>query len=392
MSQNLLNDFIKKSIIINDDIDELIYFEYNHNKSKYSTDSLSFTILLTWACNLRCIYCYEGAGEIRNKSLTREESLSIVKYIKNQIQSVSPKTISIVLFGGEPLLNLNAAEIILHEILLYCKSQNVLLYTSIITNGVLLDKQKIEFLKKYNCQYVQITLDGVKEIHDKRRVSKDGSSSFEKIIHTLKALANSSDFIKPLIRINIDKNNISSTKNLLEYLSKEGLNKCGIDFGIVHSGTEACAAYAGTCFTENEMGDILSSMWSLAEHYGFNISPKPIRKYIYCGMNKENSYTIAPTLDVYKCWEHVGEQKHIIGHIKPDGSMNYNSYNLANWMAINPLFVKECRECIYLPVCGGGCAARSYDRNGTYHGTGCFKVKGVVEKELLESLRAKKMI
>lgn len=299
LPQDIVNDFIAKSVIIADDIDELMYVEYYHNKLKFSTDSLSFTILLTWACNLRCVYCYEGAGDIRNKSLNKEESISIINYIKKNINIVRPRSVSIMLFGGEPLLNLRAAEIILHELALCCESHNAQLYTGIITNGVLLDERKVEFLKKYNCQYVQITLDGVKEIHDKRRVSKDGSSSFDKIIHTLKSLIREDDFVRPLIRINIDKNNINSTKDLLGYLAEEGLNKCGIDFGIVHSGTEACAAYASACFAENEIGEVLSSLWKLAKFYGFNIFPRPIRKFLYCGLNKENSYTIAPTLDVY---------------------------------------------------------------------------------------------
>lgn len=392
LSPDVINQFKEKSIIIEDDIDEALYVEYFHNKMKFNSDSLSFTILLTWACNLRCVYCYEGAGDIRNKSLNEEESGSIVKYIKKHIDMVRPHNVSIMLFGGEPLLNLRAGEIILEEIADYCKEKNVSLNTSIITNGVLLDNEKVEFLKKYNCKYVQITLDGVKEIHDKRRVSKDGSSSFDKIVDILKLLNNRTDFVKPLIRVNIDKNNINSTEELLSYLATEGLNTCGLDFGIVHGGTEACSAYSGSCFVEEELGELLSSLWELARKYGFNINPRPMRKFIYCGLNKENAYTIAPTLDVYKCWEQVGEEKHKIGNIEHNGNLKENLYSLIDWMSINPVEVAECKECVYLPACGGGCAARAYDRNGSYHGTGCFKVKGVVEKELLESLRGRKII
>lgn len=392
LSSDVIERFKEKSIIVDDSIDEALYIEYFHNKEKFNSNTLTFTILLTWACNLRCVYCYEGAGEIRSKSLNAEESDSIVKYIKKLTNKVRPHNVSIMLFGGEPLLNIKVGEIILKEIDSYCKERNVVLNTSIITNGVLLDEEKVTFLKKYNCKYVQITLDGIKEIHNKRRVSKDGSSSFDKIVDTLKMLNTRTDFIKPLIRINIDKNNINSTEELLSYLASEGLNTCGIDFGIVHGGTEACSAYSGSCFVEEELGNLLGSLWAMARKYGFNINPRPMRKFLYCGLNKENSYTIAPTLDVYKCWEQVGEEKHKIGRIDSNGDLEENLYNLIDWMSINPVEVPECKECIYLPACGGGCAARAYDRNGSYHGTGCFKVKGVVEKELLESLRARKII
>lgn len=392
LSLDVIKQFKEKSIIVEDHVDETLYIEYFHNKTKFNSDVLSFTILLTWACNLRCVYCYEGAGEIRNKFLNMEESASIVKFIKKRIDIVRPHNVSIMLFGGEPLLNLKAGKVILEEIDNYCKERQVVLNTSIITNGVLIDEEKVEFLKKYNCQYIQITLDGVKEIHDTRRVSKDGSSSFDKIIHTLKMMNARTDFVKPLIRVNIDKNNINSTEDLLSFLAAEGLNACGIDFGIVHGGTEACSAYSSSCFVEEELGDLLSSLWKLAKKYGFNINPRPMRKFVYCGLNKENAYTIAPTLDVYKCWEQVGEEKFKIGRIDNDGGLKEDLYNLVDWMSINPVEVPECRECVYLPACGGGCAARAYDRTGSFHDVGCFKIKGVVEKELLESLRARKVI
>lgn len=392
LGEEMRNIFKDKSIIIDDEVDENYYIEYFHNKAKFNTDTLSFTILLTWACNLRCVYCYEGAGEIRNKSLNSEECQSIITYIKKQIDSTRPRNVSIMLFGGEPLMNMTAADIILSQVDQYCTENNIRLYTSIITNGVLFDEDKIKFLKRYRCRYVQITLDGVKEIHDKRRISKDGNSSFDKVISTLKMLNQRTDFIKPLIRINVDKNNIGSTEVLLQYLKDEGLNTCGIDFGIVRSGTEACAGYASSCFIEAELGKVLEKLWGLAHNAGFKIKPRPMRKFLYCGLNKENSYTIAPTLDVYKCWEQVGEEKHKVGHINKDGSFNENTYRIIDWMSINPNMVKECKECVYLPACGGGCAAQAYNQAQTYHNKGCFRVKGVLEKELIYNLREKGVI
>lgn len=49
----------------------------------------------------------------------------------------------------------------------------------------------------------------------------------------------------------------------------------------------------------------------------------------------------------------------------------------------------ECRECVYLPVCGGGCGSVSYNQSKTYHAPGCFKTKGVVEKQILHFVNEK---
>lgn len=45
--------------------------------------------------------------------------------------------------------------------------------------------------------------------------------------------------------------------------------------------------------------------------------------------------------------------------------------------------------CVYLPVCGGGCGSVSYNQSKTYHAPGCFKTKGVVEKQILHFVNEK---
>lgn len=60
-----------------------------------------------------------------------------------------------------------------------------------------------------------------------------------------------------------------------------------------------------------------------------------------------------------------------------------------DWMTRDPLENHECRECVYLPVCGGGCGSVSYNQSKTYHAPGCFKTKGVVEKQILHFVNEK---
>lgn len=392
MPQEEIKMLKEKNIIINDDTDESRYIEYFHNLSKFDTSHLSFTILLTWACNLRCIYCYEGAGELHDIALDADDCKAILAFMKKQIICVRPRQVSFMLFGGEPLMNIKAAEQILTEMDRFCGEQELVYQTGIITNGTLLSEEIVQFLIKFHCNYIQITLDGIKGIHDKRRVSKDGSSSFDKIIHALELLKAQSDCIKPVLRINVDKDNVNAIAALLAELKRRNFTKLQLDFGIVHNGTKACFAYADRCFREEELGERLNTLWQMVRKYGFPISPRPFSKFLYCGLNREQAYTIAPNLDVYKCWEQVGDEQHKIGTIRHDGAFTENMKQLADWMSINPTKIEACKKCAYLPVCGGGCAARAYERYGTYHAPGCFQVKGVIEKEILDYLRQKKMI
>jgi uncharacterized protein len=379
-------DFKNKSMIIDDNIDELSILEYQHNKSKFNTESLGATILLTFKCNLNCIYCYEGAGKVNNETLSIEGAKKIINFLQLRATKNNSKRIDITLFGGEPLINFDVGKYILEEMYKYCFHTNKYLSCGIVTNGTLLKNEHINELKKYNCNYIQITLDGAKNVHNTRRLYKDGSGSFDKIIDSLKLLKNRRDFINPVIRVNIDKTNIESTYDLLKYLKEENLNCHRLDFGIVHGNTEACSNFSTNCYVEDDLADILESLWNHAEECGFKINQRPRRTDVFCGMCKESSFTITPNCDLYKCWNHAGIEKHRIGSLNKDGVPFDVQKAYYDWMNKSPYKDTECLKCIYLPSCGGGCSSISYNKNKSYQGEGCFKTKGVVEKQVLRFL------
>ena len=95
----------------------------------------------------------------------------------------------------------------LKEIKELCEDAGKHFCTSIVTNGSLINPQVMQWLNELNCEFLQITLDGTREIHNQRRVKKDGSGTFDEVITGIK-IALSSKTIVPLIRINIDKSNL----------------------------------------------------------------------------------------------------------------------------------------------------------------------------------------
>lgn len=157
----LKQQFIQKKIIIEDDVQEEKIIDYFHNKTKYGNSSLTYTILLTWACNLKCIYCYEGAGSEKSYSMNMDIANKIIRHIVKETLARGSKNLGIVLFGGEPLINYKIGEYILHALSEHCKENGINFYTSIVTNGTLLTNEIIESLLKYNCKYIQITVDMV---------------------------------------------------------------------------------------------------------------------------------------------------------------------------------------------------------------------------------------
>lgn len=389
LSNNIKSLMVEKKIIIDDYIDENRIFELYHNKAKFGNSNLTYTLLLTWACNLRCVYCFEGGGEEKSNSMKQETADNILKYIKNEAKIKNSKSISIILFGGEPLINFKIGEYILEDLSKYCEENGIILVTSIITNAILMNQDIINKLVKYNCKYVQVTLDGDRVAHDERRIRKDGTGTFDEIIGALELLRENKDRLYTVIRVNVDKKNVANIRDLMEYLNSKNLNELGIDFGIIRGSTDACSSYEDNCYVEEEIGELLEDLKAKANDMKFDINNRVYRKWVYCGLNCDNNYSISPEGDVYNCWEHVGEEVHRIGRIDSTGKLEDIQYSYFEWLTKNPLNVSECKDCVYLPCCGGGCGSISYRKDNEYNGTGCLKIKGVIEKDVLKNIEAR---
>ncbi len=376
------DEFNKYGIVISEDFDEQKFYSYAMNKSKFSSQVVSATILLTHACNFRCTYCYEGAGEVFSNSMTKKTADFIINYLTNVANMHNSQAVDLTLFGGEPLLNIERGYYILDKLSKYCENKKKTLSHSVITNGFLLTEEIIKNLENYNCQFIQITLDGPQKIHDTRRPTKDGQGTFQKILDNIKLADGVCKKAQIVVRINIDKANIENIEELFSTLQDLKLRKTTVDFGIVRGTTKACKTYSKHCLEEHEILEKLPKLWELSKKYGFHTEENIFQKWIYCGMYKDLYYTFAPSGDLYKCWELVGQENHKIGEFKDDGSVNFLN-PLWDWMSHNPLENKSCQACSYLPTCGGGCGGISYANHQTYHEKVCFKIKGIIEHLIL---------
>jgi len=125
---------------------------------------------LSYGCNLRCMHCYQNASHPSSDELTLDQQLSIVDQLARAGVSM------IVLSGGEPLTNPNLGRLI-------DRIRRYEIAVSIDTNGVLMDTDVVETLKRSGVTSVELSLDSVNpESHDRFRGL---NGAFDK---TLKAL------------------------------------------------------------------------------------------------------------------------------------------------------------------------------------------------------------
>lgn len=131
-------------------------------------------IYLTNACNLRCKHCFMRAGAPLKDELPADEWCRILSEFKdNGGQSVT-------FSGGEPLMNRDFDNILLH-------ASSLQLETTVLSNGILWTQQRIDKLASHISQ-IQISIDGFDEPSNAK---VRGAGHFDRIVRNVIDFANS---------------------------------------------------------------------------------------------------------------------------------------------------------------------------------------------------------
>ena len=163
-----LNQLRELGIMVDDEVDEDRELRYWFQRFKYDPSILSITILTTYACNLRCTYCFQE-GLHSPSFMDRGTSRKVIQWTSEKLRTLLPRTVELVFYGGEPLLNPKAIRIISKGMSELTKPLGVQLNISIITNGVLIDGELVDFLLPLGLKEIKVTLDGDREAHDAKR-------------------------------------------------------------------------------------------------------------------------------------------------------------------------------------------------------------------------------
>ena len=338
--------------IVDDDYDELYELSMQRSIQKYSLDTLGLTIAPTLACNFKCIYCYETS---KPGLMTEKTMQNIVSFVK--AQSVQLKHLSICWYGGEPLIGKNIVYKLSESFLKICQECNIEYDAFMISNGSLINDEVIENLIQYRVNGIQITIDGPPEVHNRRRVNKQGTDTFNLIVENINKLLDTNK-IDVVLRINVDKSNNSDVEQLIDILSNRLHSKdVKITFGQVSAYTEACKGIETSCYNNGEFATELLKYYELLWKHGFadaNPFPYPEAKVNYCCADLANSFVVDHEGYLYKCWNEVGNTESSVGNLN-DGIYDISNFKNGKWVLRNPIMSEKCSKCNLLPVCMGGC-------------------------------------
>lgn len=142
---------------------------------------------LTDVCNLNCKYCIFSDHYPYHRSHGVETiDIKTVKLAIDDFLTHSEKTETptISFYGGEPLI---AYDILSEAVDYATQKASKKIEFNMTTNGTLLTYDMIDFLVKHDMS-VLVSLDGPSMVHDKMRVDKNDSPTWERIIKNLEAI------------------------------------------------------------------------------------------------------------------------------------------------------------------------------------------------------------
>ena len=340
-----------------DELDRLYMLKWT--KTQAQNYYMNLTIAPTMNCNFRCSYCFE-----KNFRNTKMMDLSLTQKIIDFANERKVKKLNVDWYGGEPLLGLDFIKHFNHET--YEAGFDV--SQSIVTNGYLLTEEVVKYFDFIWLKNIQITLDGDKETHNRRRPHVSNSDSFERIMDNLEMLYTYCNFNgywpNVNIRVNIDKTNEDDYPKIKNMLYKKYGNFYYVYYAIVEN-SNSCVDKVEQIFnteSEEEYKNKLDKKYEIEDEPFF---PRKLTN-CYCGAQTLNNYVIDAEGFMYKCWAQVGIKEKAVYNLN---DKNFNNLKIESDFIIKSqaIFSDDCKNCFMFISCQGGCPNHALENKRNCH-------------------------
>lgn len=359
-------------------------------------EPVQFVVCPTFACNMTCRYCFEGPLTQQPGRVMEDAEVALAFQAMDRIQrELYPDSpAALLLFGGEPLMasTRRCVELVLREAARRPLSVNA------ATNGL----EAAEVLAALpedvaRVHHVQITVDGVEEVHDRRRALRDGAGSFDRIVHGIGVLLQRG--VAVTVRVNVDSDNIEALPELIEYMEDRGwlgnpklscyvfpvTGRAGAERARLLSEDEAIAALQRVFRSEGkEMPafvlhgfKVLAHVANVLEPDGVQVQTGPLMRY--CEATALKYFAFGPDGLIYPCGQTIGRgEAYAIGTYAPEFSLWRDRCQA--WSGRHVRSIEKCRTCRIATLCGGGCAMEAFTRARSFDTPNCHQAEAAIDR------------
>lgn len=339
---------------------------------------MTVTIATTMDCNLGCYYCYENRS---NDALSRAELPALIGWVRKRLIASKRNRLHVDWYGGEPLLNQEFFEEASHTLQGLCAELGVGYRASVISNGTTWPENVEEFVRMHRIGQVQISFDGLRANHDRRRRQRrdsphyaPGMSPFDRSASLVDRLVR---VVRVDLRLNIDAWNADDLIPFLAFCRARGwfsapypavfqparlasysersrfMRKCELPIEAYNALRDlACGYLNGTAKVEEaEVPD------------GY-----PYPRSSVCAALAKDSVVVGGGGQLFRCGLQVSEGHRAVGALS-EARFRGIPITVAEendggwWERFDPCEQPTCSRCSFLPICWGGCPKKHLERD-----------------------------
>lgn len=325
-------------------------FLFDYKMSLYNSKYMTITYLITNQCNFRCVYCYEGE-QLKNKFEKIMTPKEFEKIFDAILQESSARIVDLNFFGGEPLM---AFQNVVDVLKILRSKEGVEVVANIVTNGYLLNKEKIRILKEAGIKSFQVTVDGPKKVHNQYRMLKNGKGTFDRILENIIYILD--EDIELTINMNYCNENYKEIVEMLKKFPEKIKRKAYIKFNQLQSTINNKYVLN----VEKKDINILSCFLQTMKAEGYPDLEYEFLEAGPCVAQLKNSIIIEANGKISKCIYGVGNEKFVLGNALQDINCIKSAIRGEKLDFLGK--ERECCQCCYLPLCKGGCKRKCVEQ------------------------------
>ncbi len=305
----------------------------------------------TLTCNAKCKHCGSSAETKQyDGELTTDEIKNTFKQIANDMDA---NKILINVTGGEPLVRKD-----LFEVMEYATNE-LKFHWGMTTNGILLNDENIEKLKKSNMETISISVDGLEETHDNFRGVK---GSYKTIINNINKLKQANFVNHIQVTTVFHKENINQLEELYKVMlgleldswrliSMDPIGRANDNDNLALNGEEIKQLLDFIKYKNKKKK--LELDYGCPGFLGLDYE-KEVRKHYFFCRTGINVASILYNGDLFVC-PNVPRIKDLIqGNIRIDNFANIWNNKYKEFRRKDRTKCEECQKCEYWEYCFGG--------------------------------------
>jgi uncharacterized protein len=381
--------------IVSSDFDELAAIRERFQDARRDTPMV-LTLTTTMDCNLGCYYCYEDRSQHR---LEVRDIAPIVELARQRLAVSGKRSLHVDWYGGEPLMNrefMEAGSIALQEL---CVSQGIRFTASIISNGTCWPEDVAEFVRRHQIRQVQISFDGLRDHHDRRRryrkeyAPEVDASSFDRAVTLVDQLL---EVVRVDIRLNIDRANQVDLVPFINFARARGWFTRPYP-AVIQPARLAAYSERSAFMRHSQLSvDEFETLRTLVkDEVGCDAKVEDSEvpdgvlapRNSVCAALAEDSVVVGANRSLYRCGLQVSEDHRAVGTLRiPSRNLLRVIGNPSDeewWRQFDPTTLPTCSRCSFLPICWGGCPKKHLEQD-----TGALAEQGAYWRRTMPQLIA----